>query len=220
MSAPYGRLHELGMKHGTDKATFHGYCDFYEQHLPATVDQLLEIGIMDGASLKMWRDYYPGAVIIGVDVDERRARMKIPGVVCAWIDATEDSEVELLAASKGPFEVIIDDGSHMTADQQRSFELLWPAVAPGGVYVIEDLHTSYMTNYVNSRQTTIEWLEDMAAQVDGGHNIEISDIVVFRRLQGEPDGFVTRHGFPTDRDLWVGADEAESITSVIKKARP
>ncbi|GAB3750115.1 class I SAM-dependent methyltransferase [Microlunatus parietis] len=218
MTTNHGRLHQLGLHHGTDKATYHGYLDFYETHLPAAVGRLLEIGIMDGASLKMWHDYYPDATIVGVDNDEQRGRRNIPGVRTVWLDATDPSEVELLTARLGPFDVIIDDGSHMTADQQRSFELLWPAITPGGSYVIEDLHTSHMSNYVNSRQTTIEWLNDMAAQVDGGHNVAISTIIGFWKNQGDPAGFVARHGFPTGRDLWIGPERAESITAIIVKA--
>lgn len=218
MTEPSGRLHALGLHHGTDKATFHGYLDFYEQHLPAEIDRLLEIGIMDGASLKMWRDYYPDAKIIGAEIDPRRCRTPIDGVEIVQVDATNPEDTPILGGVYGPFDVIIDDGSHMTQDQQRSFDLLWPAVTPGGHYIIEDLHTSYMSNYVNSRQTTIEWLDDMAAQVDGGHNIEIADIIGFRRTQGAPDDFVARHGFPTDRDLWIGAESADSITAIVIKA--
>lgn len=207
MTESTGRLHELGLKHGTDKATFHRYCDFYEQHLPARVDRLLEIGIMEGASLRMWRDYYPDAdLIAGVDNDEHRGRLKITGVRTVWLDATDPSEVELLVSRLGPFDVIIDDASHMTADQQKTFELLWPAVTPGGVYVIEDLHTSYMSNYINTPENTVDWLEQSGRRV-----------AWFYGKPARPDDFLGRHGFPLDKIDWVGADVAQSITAIITK---
>lgn len=200
---PAERLHAIGLRHRTDKATFHGFCDFYEHHLPARVDRLLEIGVMDGCSLRMWREYYPGAsAIVGVDI---RPPLKIDGVQVLQLDATEPAAVATLR-TYGPFDVIIDDGSHMTSDQQETFGLLWPAVRPGGSYVIEDLHTSYMSNYVDSPLTTLEFL---AASNLG--------VIMFGRAQGEPKSFLSRHGFNTGSIEWLGADPAESITAIIRK---
>lgn len=147
-------LHELGMKHGTDKATFHGFLDFYEQHLPGRdfTGRLLEIGVMDGASLRMWSEYYPAAEIFGVDNE----RWPDVDVQVYRIDATDTRRLQQL----GDFDVIIDDASHMTADQQVTFFWLYfNQLNPGGVYVLEDLHTSLMPNYINSRRTTIEMLD-------------------------------------------------------------
>jgi len=199
------RLHDLGMKYGTDKATFHGYCDFYQDQLPIWVRSLLEIGVMDGYSLRMWRDYYPDAEIVGLD---NSRTPKVPGCFVVRGDATDVAFVDDLVEARGPFDVIIDDGSHMTADQQKTFELLWPAVRPGGVYVIEDLHTSHMSNYVNSEQTTLEWLETVGTA---------TDVTVWGRAQGEAAGFLARHGFPADALEWSGPEIAESITSIIRK---
>lgn len=202
-----GVLHEIGMRYGTDKATFHGYLDFYQDQLPTRdfAGTLLEIGVMDGASLKMWRDYYPHAKIIGVDPYRFPS---VPGCRVYDLDATLRRHMDVITERYDPFGVIIDDGSHRTADQQRSFELLWPSVAPGGVYVIEDLHTSYMSNYINSPVTTIDWL------VASRRNL---DVLFFGRPQGDAAGFVTRHGFPADSLEWTGPEDAESITAVIRK---
>jgi len=195
------RLHDIGLRHRTDKATFHGFCDFYEHHLPGRVDRLLEIGVMDGCSLRMWREFYPGAsAIVGVDI---RPPLKIDGVQVLQLDATDPAAL----ATLGTFDVIIDDGSHMTRDQQATFGYLWPAVRPGGSYVIEDLHTSFMSNYVNSALTTLEFL---AASTD-------LDVIMFGRAQGEPKSFLSRHGFDTGAIQWLGDSPAESITAVIRK---
>lgn len=152
-------LQEIGLKHETDKATYHKFCDFYEQHLPKKITRLLEIGVMDGASLKMWRDFYPDAEIIGLDIKEPQT---IPGVKWLKMDATDPESVALL----GEFDVIIDDGSHMTADQQKSFELLFEKhLKEGGMYIMEDLHTSFMPNYINSPRTTYEFLKEIDDKV-------------------------------------------------------
>lgn len=148
-------LHELGLKYGTDKATFHGFLDFYEQHLPGRgfTGRLLEIGVMHGASLMMWRDYYPNAEIVAID-NERWP--EVEGVQIHRMDATD---IRLLP-QLGTFDVIIDDGSHLTGDQQVTFFWLYfNQLNPDGVYILEDLHTSLMPNYITSRYTTLEMLD-------------------------------------------------------------
>jgi len=146
-----GRLHALGLKYGTDKATFHQFCDFYEEHLPPRIGRLLEIGVMDGASLRMWRDFYPDAEIVGVD---NLRTPEVDGVTVLKGDAPDWDLLKTL----GTFDVIVDDGSHMTADQQRTFEWMYPALNPGGWYILEDLHTSYTPRYINSPRDTVDFL--------------------------------------------------------------
>lgn len=215
MTAPsYGRLHELGLRHGTDKATFHGYCDFYEEHLPPrdTVTRLLEVGIMHGASLRMWHDWFTNAQIYGVDNDYDlfdSAEAHRCGLIYA--DATKADDVRERLAPFGPYDVIIDDGSHLTQDQQDAWYYLWPHLRPGGAYVIEDLHTSYMANYVNSQQTTIEWLK--TGELLGWY----PRVTWFARRQGAVQPFISRHGFNPDSVEWLGDPEAASITAIIRK---
>lgn len=150
-------LQTIGLKHNTDKAFFHKYLDFYQKLLPKRQfsGRLLEIGVMDGASLRMWREYYPKAEIVGVDIDDK-SHLNIEGVTILQLDATDAAALSEL----GNFDIIVDDGSHMTADQQATFEQLYiNQLNPKGFYVLEDLHTSLMPNYVNSERTTLEYLK-------------------------------------------------------------
>lgn len=142
-------LDEIGRKHGTDKSSlYHCFLDFYEQELKGKkIKSVLEIGIMDGASLKMWREYFPEAEIVGIDI---RPTTPVEGVTSLVGDATDENFIKTL----GEFDLIIDDGSHMTADQIKSFELLKPHLRKGGIYIVEDVHTSYRPNYVNSQRAT------------------------------------------------------------------
>ena len=160
-----GLLHDIGFKYGTDKATFHKYLDFYEQHLPDRNfrGRLLEIGVMDGLSVRMWREYYPYAEIVGIDTKDNLDALyndywKVPKTVkLLQLDGTKAKDVKAL----GMFDIIIDDGSHKTADQQASYKLLWKQLTPGGVYIIEDLHTSLLPEYVNSKLNTLDWLKTL-----------------------------------------------------------
>lgn len=160
-------LHDIGLKHNTDKAFFHQYLDFYQKHLPKRTfrGRLLEIGVMDGASLKMWREYYPNAEIVGVDINDK-SHINIDGVMILQLDATDPTQLQDL----GMFDIIVDDGSHMTADQQKSFEHLYlNQLNPKGYYIIEDLHTSLIPNYVNSERTTLEYLDHAMLKYDFFH---------------------------------------------------
>lgn len=136
-------LAELAAKHRTDKLK-HGYCPAYESVLGPLRDQeltLLEIGVDQGGSLRMWEEWLPRAHIIGVDIDPASAKLEMPPraqVIVA--DATE-----WLPSS--PVDVIIDDGSHRAQDILVSFVNLWDYVVPGGWYFIEDLATQWIPEW-------------------------------------------------------------------------
>lgn len=136
-------LNDLALYHGTDKASNgHNYCGHYEQylrdlrHTPLT---LLELGVGTGVSLRMWRDYFPKATIVGLD------RRFTGECNCYTVvgDQADRVTIDYLAKHWAPFDVIIDDCSHLSTKTIRSFELLWPHLAVGGLYVVEDLHSSY-----------------------------------------------------------------------------
>ncbi len=159
-------LNDIGLKYGADKSSrFHNYLDFYQEQLPDRdfSGRLLEIGVMDGASMKMWREYYPKAEIVGIDIKPmahlHNNSWKVPeSVRLIQCDGTDPQQVKKL----GMFDVIIDDGSHYTAQQQASFDLLYyKQLNRGGVYIIEDLWTSHIKEYVKTELTTLEWLKSL-----------------------------------------------------------
>lgn len=164
-----GTLNDIGLKFDADKSSrFHHYLDFYQKHLPdrSFKGRLLEIGIMDGYSMKMWREYYPEAEIIGIDIFDKTHMYSddwgVPkDVQMLQINGTVEKPVRAL----GMFDIILDDGSHFMHDQQRSFELLYyKQLNKGGVYIIEDLWTSHIDFYQNADITTIEYLKRLEAK--------------------------------------------------------
>jgi hypothetical protein len=135
-------LNDLALKHNTDKATpGHGYTRWYERlfsPLRNTPLTLVEIGIWEGASLRMWRDYFPHATIVGVDNADRNIQIDNTQVVISGQD-----HPSLPALLPTPIDILIDDASHINALTIKTFQNLWRLVAPGGFYIIEDLQTSY-----------------------------------------------------------------------------
>lgn len=159
-------LNDIGLKYDADKSSrFHNYLDFYEEHLPDRTfkGRLLEIGIMDGLSMKMWSEYYPEAEIVGIDIFNKdhlySDDWKVPkSIKLIEADGTDPAQMKKL----GMFDIIIDDGSHYTAEQQKSFEILYyNQLNKGGVYILEDLWTSHIKEYVNSKLSTIDWLKQL-----------------------------------------------------------
>lgn len=161
-----GALNDIGLLYDADKSSrFHNYLDFYESVLPdrSFSGRLLEIGVMDGASMKMWRKYYPKAEIVGIDIFDKEhlynAEWGVPKTVkLLQVNGTVEQPVREL----GNFDIILDDGSHFTHDQQRSFELLYyKQLNKGGIYIIEDLWTSYIDFYQNSATNTLDYLKQL-----------------------------------------------------------
>ena len=135
-------LTELAEKHGTDKcpSIAHSYTPFYEELMAGRdIRRLLEIGIWEGQSLRMWEEWLPGAEIYGVDIDPARLVWggRIRSSLC---DQGDGSALAELARSIGVLDVVVDDGSHLAIHQVVSANALLPFVAPGGLYIIEDVH--------------------------------------------------------------------------------
>ena len=131
------------------------FIEEYERILSRRIPyRLLEIGVQTGNSLRMWADAFGDSEIVGLDIVRPNTHM--PNNV-KMIEGNQ-SDVALLE-SLGNFDVIIDDGSHMTSHQQKSFEVLWPQLNAGGIYVIEDLETSYISQFMDSELTTMEFLQ-------------------------------------------------------------
>lgn len=141
-------LNEIGLKHKTDKASStHGYLDTYEKYLGAWRDKeftLLEIGVAAGNSLRMWREYFPKAKIYGIDNNPDCIGYG-EGI---FIGSQTDSIFLSSVISKtGTPDIIIDDASHFAPNTIFTFRELFPKVATGGYYIIEDTCCFYNSTY-------------------------------------------------------------------------
>jgi len=142
------------MKHQAHKTP--EYLKAYDTHFKGRdVERLLEIGVQFGGSLDIWRDYFPKAEIVGLDNDPR-CKNYVKDYPLFIGNQSDTALLETL----GKFDIIIDDGSHKMSDQQTTFEFMFPRLKRGGMYVIEDLHTSYWPEFLDQRLTTIEYLKN------------------------------------------------------------
>ena len=141
-------LTNMGLRYKTDKnSTYrerHDYLPLYERYLRTRRDAsaVCEIGIYGGMSLRLWAEYFPKAQVYGVDINPHTL-FKAPRITTLLADQSRAEEIHNRLLPYAPFDMIVDDGGHTMAQQQISLGALFPLVKPGGLYVIEDLHTSH-----------------------------------------------------------------------------
>lgn len=166
MTSEADRLAKLGRKYGTDKVSDHEYHRAYG-HLFGPLRRrpitLLEIGVKDGASLRMWQAYFPRAQVVGIDIDPACAMVAEGRIDVAIGDQTDADFLVSVARRHGPFDIVIDDGGHRVSQQLASFTTLYPRhVAFGGYYAIEDLQTNARPRWVDQTPTTAELVGERA----------------------------------------------------------
>jgi glycosyltransferase involved in cell wall biosynthesis len=135
----------------TDKYWVHGYTGHYDRHLHEIrkrAKKVLEVGLLRGASLKLWRDYFPKAACFGFDNHPTRWQEFAGDLRDTTVFVGDErSAADLQPVQQaGPYDLIVDDASHEPADQAQLYEGLWPHVRPFGYYVIEDIYRSFGHN--------------------------------------------------------------------------
>jgi hypothetical protein len=149
-------LEILFNKYRSDKGTKigprHSYSEFYSRYLEKIrFDDLLilEIGLCDGKSLRTWYEYLPNSIIIGLDIDDKLEHNN-DRTFTFKLDQSKPDQLENFVKEceeKGyKFDMILDDGSHHMLDQQITLGYLFPVLKSGGMFFIEDLHTSLADN--------------------------------------------------------------------------
>lgn len=203
-------LTELGQFFETDKTLTHNFTEFYEEklkHLKNEKINILEIGIMKGESLRMWKEYFPNAVIYAVDINDLKYYQE-DRIFIEQCDQTDHIKMNSIFPNV-KFDVIIDDGGHSMFQQQFSLISIFNRLKKGGFYILEDLHTSleyhYFYNNDLTKKTALELLEnfsDKKEEFDGFHVHKDNIKTIYDRIES-CEIYKTREG--------------KSITSLIVK---
>lgn len=136
---------------GSDKYFLHHYEHYYtdwlEPYRRTSGLTFLEIGVLHGESLKMWDSYFLGETkkIYGLAYGQYdfESKTNFTGNTQVLKGDQSKNETMQLVKTKGPFDVIIDDGSHIPQHQVFTFFHLWNSIKPGGTYIVEDLEVNY-----------------------------------------------------------------------------
>lgn len=121
------------------------YCRHYEElfgDLRHENINLIEIGVAGGGSLEVWLRYFTRARIIGIDIDPNCSRYA-RGRAQVRIGSQDDEQFLRSVAAESPPTIVVDDGSHIAAHIIKTFEVLFPLLAPGGFYAIEDVYLHF-----------------------------------------------------------------------------
>jgi hypothetical protein len=166
----WGDLSRLADECGTDKGpSAHAFTQYYEGFFTPLRDRpirFFEIGVDKGYSLRLWEKYFPKAEIFGADIVDKSV-FDSARVHTGIADQSDRAALARFVARFGPtFDVILDDGGHTMRQQQISFGFLFRCVKPGGLYIIEDVHTSFYDLFPlygadpDGRNTTLTMIED------------------------------------------------------------
>ncbi|MAF25943.1 hypothetical protein CL634_10265 [bacterium] len=129
------------------------YFEIYDRHFSKYVDKqpsILEVGVDYGGSVEMWDDYFgEGCKIYGVDLSERSKEIEkyMPNVKITLGDQGSVDFWDEYKKQTPKFDIIIDDGGHRMEQQITTFECMYDHIKDDGVYLCEDLHTSYFPKY-------------------------------------------------------------------------
>ncbi|NVM37126.1 MAG: class I SAM-dependent methyltransferase [Candidatus Lokiarchaeota archaeon] len=119
---------------------------FLEFDFNASIN-ILEIGVNKTAGMYLYKQIFPNSNICGIDINPNTPHSEVGRV---WIGNEIDGKLlDTISEEEGPFDLIVDDGSHLQDHQIIIFEHMFPLLNPGGIYVCEDVHTSYHERYQN-----------------------------------------------------------------------
>jgi hypothetical protein len=161
-------LPELGEKFRPTKRR-HNYLIRYDHVFGAArhkVKRMVEIGVQSNASIGMWRDYFPNAEIVGIDIDPECERFESDRIKIIIGDQTDRAFLETFARENfGTIDIIVDDGLHTQNAILTSFSSLYPALNTNGIYAIEDLiEHDYVAQLVADITAAINYWPDHAGK--------------------------------------------------------
>lgn len=152
------------------------YFEIYDHHFQRYRGKpviILEIGVFHGGSLQLWKEYFgPQARIYGVDINPLCKQFEEENVSIIIGDQADREFLRLLKHEIPRPDILIDDGGHLMHQQIATFEELYSFVADNGIYLCEDLHTSYWPNWgggLRKPDTFIEYSKKLIDSLNGFH---------------------------------------------------
>ncbi len=159
------------------------YLEIYDSLLPLWQGRelsFLEIGIYKGGSMQMWQEVFaPTARLTFLDIDPACKALELPGTHVAIGDQSDPAFLAAIAAERGPFDLIVDDGGHKMHQQITSFRALWPHLNDRGLYIVEDTHTSYWPGFGGGHRAPGSFIEFAKDLIDRMHSWYTEDDAAF-----------------------------------------
>lgn len=163
-------LDNIAIKYKSDKSSkYHNYTVKYDKILSFyrnSYTSILEIGVAQGQSMRMWEEYFPNAIIHGGDISpaSKICENYSNRIKFHLLDQSNAAQLKNLEQFS-PFDLIIDDGNHFWKEQILTFETLFPYLKSGGIYIVEDTTTSYWKEYKNHPISAVEYFKKLVDDV-------------------------------------------------------
>ncbi|MDD4526843.1 MAG: class I SAM-dependent methyltransferase [Candidatus Margulisbacteria bacterium] len=143
---------------------FDNYLDIYDDHFKRFKSKknlvLMEIGVFKGDSLKMWKYYFGEKVTIyGVDINPECKKYEDENIHIIIGSQSDQKFLNKLKELVPKIDILIDDGGHTMRQQIKTFKILFDHISEEGVYLCEDLHTSYWLSYGGGHKRTGTFIE-------------------------------------------------------------
>lgn len=195
----------------TDKYN-HGYIPIYEVYFNEKNDvkNVLEIGVYQGESLKYLSSKFDSATIYGLDIEDKTIynSTNIKTFICD--QSNREHLLDFIKNNNIEFDIIIDDGGHTMKQQQTSFGFLFQKLKKGGLYILEDLHTSRWENY-----GTIE-KGDLITTLDMLFTLKYTKNLISNHILEDEKNYIEQN--TEFVNIWTRTPEFnQSVTSIIKK---
>lgn len=164
------------------------YFNIYDRYFSKYRDRpivMVEIGVFKGGSLQMWKSYFaPGSLIIGIDINPACKNLEEENIQVHIGSQDDPLFVKFLFESIPAPDIILDDGGHLVTQQIKGFELMFPYVKADGVYMCEDVQTSYWLKYgggLRRRGTFMEYMKSLTDQLNEWSYRNINEVGSFAR---------------------------------------
>lgn len=153
------------------------YFEIYDRHFSrfrGTDVHVVEFGVSQGGSLQMWKEYFgPNCKIFGVDINPHCKTLEEDRIEIYIGDQEDRKFLKTLAKDIPRIDILIDDGGHTMKQQINTFEELFTHIDKNGVYLSEDLHTSYWPDWgggYRRRGTFIEYSKQFIDYINAWHS--------------------------------------------------
>lgn len=133
--------------------------------------RFLEIGVFHGGSLWLWREVFgPEATIFGIDIDPACAAQDGRHGQVRIGSQADPAFLAAVVEEMGGVDVVLDDGSHDSRHIRASLAALFPRLADGGLYMVEDLHAAYWPSFSGGYGAPSSFMSDVKAMIDDLHH--------------------------------------------------
>ncbi len=170
--------------------------------------RILEIGVLEGSSLRLWKRYFthPDTVIVGIDIEPQCIAFDAPvdGVRVRIGNQADGAFLREVVREFGPFDLIIDDGSHHSSHMIASFNHLYSdGLKESGIYFVEDLHANYWLPWRDSRRSFLDMCKELLEHMHAHYRSALPEAFLINKASDQP----------------MAALEVPLITTMIKEIR-